>query len=80
MKPPHLHKDDLNQYICYCGDNALKELGMKANWGIDSNPLPHMDDAVGSVQTDFFSGRVTDYTKQVQGNYGDIDYTRWQNG
>ena len=74
----HIDKKDLKQYIRYRGDQALKELGMKANWNITTNPLPYMDDVVGQVQTDFFSGRVTDYTKQIQGNWGDINYDRWK--
>jgi ribonucleoside-diphosphate reductase beta chain len=78
LNPPHMSKDDLKQYVCYCADNALKELGMKANWGVNKNPLPFMDDVVGQVQTDFFSGRETSYTRQVQGEWGDLNYDRWK--
>lgn len=77
LNPPHMSKDDLKRYVEYCADNALKELGMKANWNIPSNPLPYMDDAVGSIQADFFATRVTDYTKQLQGSWDLIDYTQW---
>ena len=73
-----MSKDDLKRYVEYCADNALKELGMKANYNIATNPLPYMDDVVGAVHTDFFSSRVTEYTKQVQGSWDQIDYTSWQ--
>jgi len=77
LNPPHMSKDDLKQYVNYCADNALKELGMKPNWNVSKNPLPFMDDVVGTIHADFFSSRVTDYTKQIQGNWGDISYERW---
>jgi ribonucleoside-diphosphate reductase beta chain len=78
LNPPHMSKDDLKRYVEYCADNALKELGMKANYNIAKNPLPYMDDVVGTVQADFFSSRVTDYTKQIQGNWSDIQYGNWE--
>lgn len=77
LNPTHISKEDLKKYVQYCADNALKELGMKANWNTTKNPLPYMDDVVGSVQTDFFSGRVTEYTKSVQGSWDQIDYSKW---
>ena len=78
LNPPHMNKDDLKKYVEYCADNALKELGMKANWDTTKNPLPYMDDVVGSVQTDFFSGRVTEYTKAIQGSWDQLDYSKWE--
>jgi ribonucleoside-diphosphate reductase beta chain len=78
LNPPHMDKDELKRYVEYCADNALKELGMKANYGITKNPLPFMDDVVGSVLTDFFSGRVTGYTKATKGSWDQIDYSRWR--
>jgi len=72
LQPPHMNPNDLKRYVEYCADNALKELGMKANYGITTNPLSYMDDAVGVVLTDFFSGTVTEYSKQLQGNWEDI--------
>ena len=38
-----------------------------------------MDDVVGTVLTDFFSGRVTTYSKSVEGDWGDITYDKWCN-
>lgn len=78
LNPPHMSKDDLKRYVEYCADNALSELGMKKNYNVAKNPLPYMDDVVGNVMTDFFSGRVTEYTKQVQGEWDQIDYSQWK--
>lgn len=73
----HISNSDLKRYIQYRGDIALKELGMKPNWNTTVNPLPYMDDVVGTVLTDFFSGRVTTYSKAVEGDWGLIDYSKW---
>lgn len=73
----HISNTDLKRYIQYRGDIALKELGMKPNWNTTVNPLPYMDDVVGTVLTDFFSGRVTTYSKSVEGDWGLIDYSKW---
>lgn len=78
LNPPHISKESLKRYVEYCADNSLKELGMKANYGITKNPLPFMDDVVGTIQTDFFSGRVTEYTKQVQGSWDSVSYDKWK--
>lgn len=72
-----MNKNDLKKYIEYCADNALKELSLKPNWHISTNPLPYMDDVVGSIQADFFSSRVTDYTKELQGSWDQVDYSKW---
>ena len=73
----HISNSDLKRYVQYRGDIALKELGMKPNWNTTVNPLPYMDDVVGTVLTDFFSGRVTAYSKSVEGDWSDIQYTHW---
>ena len=72
LNPPHMNPNDLKRYVEFCADNALKELGLKANWDVKENPLPYMDDVVGVTLTDFFSGTVTEYSKQLQGNWGDL--------
>jgi ribonucleoside-diphosphate reductase beta chain len=79
LNPPHIANGDLKRYVEYRGDIALKELGMKPNWNTTVNPLPYMDDVVGTVLTDFFSGRVTTYSKAVEGDWEDIDYSKWNN-
>jgi ribonucleoside-diphosphate reductase beta chain len=73
----HIANSDLKRYIQYRADIALKELGMKPNYNTTVNPLPYMDDVVGTVLTDFFSGRVTTYSKAVEGDWEDIDYSKW---
>jgi len=78
FNPPHMANETLKRYIEYRGDIALKELGMKPNWGVEINPAPYMDDVVGTVLTDFFSGTVTEYTKSVQGDWGEIQYDHWK--
>jgi ribonucleotide reductase beta subunit family protein with ferritin-like domain len=50
---------------------------MKPNYNTTVNPLPYMDDVVGTVLTDFFSGRVTTYSKAIEGDWEDIDYSKW---
>jgi ribonucleoside-diphosphate reductase beta chain len=75
----HIANSDLKRYIQYRADIALKELGMKPNYNTTINPLPYMDDVVGTVLTDFFSGRVTTYSKAIEGDWEDIDYSKWSN-
>jgi ribonucleoside-diphosphate reductase beta chain len=78
LDPPHMSNADLKRYIEYRGDIALKELGMKPHWNTTINPLPYMDDVVGTVLTDFFSGSVTEYSKHVEGSWQDIKYDNWK--
>lgn len=77
LNPPHIANSDLKSYVEYRADIALKELGMKPNYNRNINPLPYMDDVVGTVLTDFFSGRVTTYSKTVEGDWADIQYSQW---
>ena len=64
LNPPHIDNEVCKQYIRYQADNALKLLGMKANYGIESNPLPYMDEVTAGVSlVNFFEQRVTDYAK-----------------
>lgn len=78
LNPPHMPNESLKRYVEYCADNALMELGMKPNWNIPKNPLPYMDDVVGTVLTDFFSGSVTAYTKSVEGDWDTVKYDHWE--
>jgi len=78
FNPPHMSNSDLKRYIEYRADIALNELGMKKNYGTTINPLPFMDDVVGTILTDFFSGSVTEYSKTVEGDWGDINYENWK--
>ena len=78
LNPPHMPNESLKRYVEYCADNALLELGMKPNWNIPKNPLEYMDDVVGTVLTDFFSGSVTAYTKSVVGEWDSVKYDHWE--
>ena len=74
-----LGKDNkFKRYVEYMADNALSELGMKKNWHIATNPVPFMDDVVGTVLTDFFAGSVTEYSKTVLGDWEEISYSNWK--
>lgn len=66
------------RYVEFMADNALSELGMKKNFDTTTNPIPFMDDVVGTILTDFFAGSVTEYSKSVEGDWGDIDYNKWR--
>lgn len=75
----YLGKDSsYKRYVEYMADNALAELGMQRNWNTTTNPLPYMDDAVGVVLGDFFAGSIAEYSKEVEGSWDEIDYSRWR--
>jgi ribonucleoside-diphosphate reductase beta chain len=65
---PHLGAEECKQYIRYQADQALKELGMKPNWNIKENPFPFMEEVTGTILTDFFSGKVTSYSRKMLGS------------
>jgi ribonucleoside-diphosphate reductase beta chain len=71
LKPPHLDTDLCKEYVRYQADEALKELGMKPNWNA-SNPFPFMAQVTGTVLTDFFSGKVTSYSRKMLGTRGGL--------
>lgn len=79
LNAPHMSNSDLKRYVEYRADEALSMLGMKKNYGTTVNPLPFMDDVVGVQLTDFFANSVTEYSKSVEGSWGNIDYTHWSN-
>ena len=70
-------KETYLRYVEYMADMALNKLGMKKNYFITDNPIPFMEDITGMVLTDFFSGSVTEYSKEVEGNWDDINYSKW---
>jgi len=72
LNPPHMPNESLKRYIEYMADNALSELGMKKNWNIPKNPLPFMDDITNVMLADFFSSRVSEYSKKTNGNFEDL--------
>ena len=72
LNPPHLDKEIFKQYVRHRADFALKEIGMKPNWGIEINPLPYMDTITAPVMADFFSSRVTEYSTSLNGSWEDL--------
>ena len=73
LNPPHMDNEEVKQYIRYIADQRLKLIGFKANWDIATNPLPYMEDLTGTVLTNFFEGKVTEYSKSsLQGDWNDV--------
>lgn len=71
--PPNLDIDDLKRYIEFIADRRLGQLGLKANFEIEENPLPWMDELNnGSSFANFFEKRVTDYA--ISGMSGEFTY------
>jgi len=70
--------DKYKRYVEYMADNALSELGMQKNWKLDLNPILFMDDVVSIQLTDFFAGSVAEYSKVVEGEWNQVDYTNWK--
>jgi ribonucleoside-diphosphate reductase beta chain len=63
LNPPHMDNEEVKQYIRYIADQRLMLIGFKANYEIKTNPLPFMEELTGVVLTNFFEGKVTEYTK-----------------
>lgn len=56
--------EDVKLYIRYIADRRLNQLGLKANYGIETNPFDWLDWIVGaSTHTNFFEQRSTEYSK-----------------
>ena len=76
LNPTHIDKEKVKEYIKYTTDQRLKLIGFKANWGIENNPLPFMEEVTLDVLTNMFSGRVTEYGKAaVTGDWEDVRNT-----
>ena len=65
FNPPHMDNEECKQYVRYQADQALLEMGMKTNFGVKKNPFKFMDEVTGTVLTDFFSGKVTSYSRKM---------------
>lgn len=64
-EPDNLPKQVVKDYIRYIADRRLVQLGLKPNWGVESNPCPWFDWLVtGESHGNFFEGRVTDYSSE----------------
>ena len=66
INPEHISNADCKTYVRYQADNALKQLGMKPHYNA-VNPFEWMDQVTGLVLTDFFSGKVTSYSREIVG-------------
>ena len=70
---PNLDKEQVKEYIRFIADRRLIQLGLKANYGVTTNPLPWFDEVTnGSSLANFFEKRVTDYA--VAGMSGEWSY------
>ncbi len=59
-----LTAEDVKRYIRYVGDRRLNQLALTPRFGIDSNPLPWMDEMLNGIEhTNFFENRATEYSK-----------------
>ena len=60
---------DMRQYLEYCADQRIAQLGMPKHFG-SSNPFPFMDLQDVQELTNFFERRVSAYQVGVQGEVG----------
>lgn len=75
LNPPHMDNETVKNYIKYIADQRLKLIGFKPNYVIETNPLPFMEELNNALAlTNFFEGRVTEYTKNSM--KGDFDKLR----
>jgi ribonucleoside-diphosphate reductase beta chain len=63
---------EVKDYVRYLADRRLLQLGLKAQFGVESNPLPWLDWIVsGDSFKNFFEGVVTDYNADgMSGDWG----------
>ena len=60
---------DMREYLQYCADQRLAQLGMPRHFG-SRNPFPFMDLQDVQELTNFFERRVSAYQVGVQGEVG----------
>lgn len=67
-------RQELKQYIRYICDRRLLELGMKANFGIEENPLPWIAEQLNLFgHSNFFETTEMSYTKGgLTGSWSDV--------
>ena len=58
-----LTKKEMGQYIRYIADRRLLQLGLKPNYKVKDNPLPWIDEVLGTEHQNFFEDRATAYMK-----------------
>jgi ribonucleoside-diphosphate reductase beta chain len=62
-QPKGLDKDDLKRYIRYVADYRMQQMGFKAQFNIEKNPLPWIEDVTGKLFGDFFDVQIVEYSK-----------------
>lgn len=59
-----LTPQEVKDYIRYIGDMRMTQLGFDAEYGIQRNPLPWMDEMLNGLEhANFFESRATEYSK-----------------
>lgn len=59
-----LDKQDLKNYIRFVCDYRMQQLGFKAQFGIEKNPLPFVEEITGDgILGNFFESTITAYSK-----------------
>lgn len=59
-----LEPEEIKQYIRYLADYRLLQLGLKTNYGVKKNPIPWLEDVLGTVEhANFFETTATEYAK-----------------
>jgi ribonucleoside-diphosphate reductase beta chain len=66
-----LTAEEVKSYIRYIGDMRMGQLGYKAEYHIERNPLPWMDEMLNGLEhANFFENRSTEYSKAAtQGSW-----------
>lgn len=57
-----LSQEEMQAYIRYLAGRRLVQMGLKDIFKVHENPLPWLDWVLGDRLTNFFEGRVTDYS------------------
>ena len=71
--PKKLSKQDLKDYIRYVCDYRMQQMGFKAQFNIEKNPLPFIEQITGDgVFGNFFEATITAYSKDAL--VGDWEY------
>ena len=67
-----LEADEVKAYIRYIANRRLNQIGLKAIWDVQDNPIKWLDWILnGAAHTNFFEQRVTDYAaNNMSGDWG----------
>lgn len=59
-----LTAEEVKSYIRYIADRRLDQLGLPAQYNLNENPLPWIDEILNGIEhTNFFENRSTEYSK-----------------